>query len=157
MFVEAHCAVPLSLARARAALDRALADGGLVAESSRAYEDGICYYMRVGPRGAGGLSKEVRVLVLPSRQVGENVVVPLRWEATGQTGRLCPSFDANLSLTSGAAATTLSIVGRYDPPLGLVGRGLDRALLSRGAQMTADSLLAEIKTRLQQLDDSPTV
>ena len=152
MFVETHGVVPLPLTTARAALDRALADGGLVEESRRAYAEGVAFLMRVGPRGAHGPAKQVLVQVLPSREVGSTVVVPLRWQATGSTGRLFPALDANLGLTeAGETATLLSIVGRYAPPLGRLGPVLDRAVMARAANGTAEALVREVVAKLRRL------
>lgn len=152
MFVEAHLPLPIPLSAARAALDRALADGGLVAESQSAYDEGLGYLMRVGPRPGRGLRKQVLVKLLPARVVGETTVVPLRWEATGATGRLFPSLDANLGLTAaGDTTTVISLHGRYAPPLGAVGATIDRALLSGTATATAEALLRQVAERLRGL------
>lgn len=152
MFVEAHRPVPMPVDRARAALDRALADGGLVGESRRAYGEGMAYLMRVGPRPRSAVSKQVLVTLLPSRAVGCTIVVPMRWEATGPTGRLFPAFDANLGLTeAGSDTSLLSIIGRYAPPLGPLGPPLDQAVMSRAARRTAETLLGEIVDKLRRL------
>jgi hypothetical protein len=152
MFVEAHRPLPTPWADARVALDRALADGGLIQESRRAYDDGVSFLMRVGPRGSAGLSKQVLVRLLPARDVAQTVVVPLRWEATGPAGRLFPTLDANLGLTAaGDSSSLLSIIGRYEPPLGPLGSSLDHALMTRAARRTAETLLAEIARKLGRL------
>ena len=151
MFVEAHLPLPMPLAAARVALERALADGGLIAESQHAYDEGLIYLMSVGPR-VRGPHKRVLVKLLPSRLVGSTTVVPLRWEATGATGRLFPSLDANLGLTAaGDLTTVVSLYGRYEPPLGQVGASLDRTLLSGTATATAEALLRQVVDRLQAL------
>jgi hypothetical protein len=152
MFVEAHVVLPMPVEAARSALDGALSDGGLVAESQRAYEEGLGFFMRVGPRGANGLTKEVLVKLLPRRDVGSTTVVPMRWEATGSTGRLFPSLDANLGLTAaGDCTTVVSIQGRYEPPFGAVGATLDRAVMSRTATATAEALVREVVARLRAM------
>ena len=154
--MQAHLPVPMSMTMARAALDRALSDGGLTIESHRAYGDGVSFLMRVGPRGSAALSKEVLVRLLPPRNVGQTVVVPLRWEATGPTGRMFPAFDADLGLTAaGGASSLLSIVGRYEPPFGLFGVQLDHALKTRAAQRTAETLLHEVVEKLRGIAASP--
>jgi hypothetical protein len=152
MFVEAHRAVPMALPSARQALDHALSDGGLIQESHRAVEEGASFLMRVGPRGSGALSKEVLVRVLPSREVGRTVVVPLRWEATGATGQLFPALDANLGLTAaGDSSSLLSIVGCYEPPLGRLGPPIDQALMTRAVRRTLETLLDEVIEKLRAL------
>lgn len=152
MFVEAHHPLPMPVSRARKALDRALADGGLVGESRRAYGEGMAYLMRVGPRPRSAVSKQVLVTLLPSRLVGSTVVVPMRWEATGPTGRLFPTLDANMGLTEAEDdSSLLSIIGRYAPPLGRLGLTLDQAVLSRAASRTAETLLSEIVAKLRRI------
>lgn len=152
MFVQAHVAVPLSLADARAALEEVLCADALRAQSSDAYAEGLGLLMRVGPRGAtSGLSKQVMVHLLEPRVSGNSVVVPLRWEATGASGRLFPALDANLGLTPASDdSTLLSIVGRYEPPLGALGERLDHALLAHVADATARSLMHRIGALLIQ-------
>jgi hypothetical protein len=151
MFVEAHLPVPMPLATAQDALGRALADGGLITESQHAYDEGLTYLMSVGPR-VRGLHKRVLVRLLPARLIGSTTVVPLRWEATGATGRLFPSLDANLGLTAaGDLTTVISLHGRYEPPLGAVGASLDRTLLSGTATATAEALLRQVVDRLRAI------
>jgi hypothetical protein len=149
VFVEAHEALPLPLNAACAALDAALADGGLTEESRRAAEEGAAFFMRVGPGGSRALAKQVLVQLLPAEHVGRKVVVPMRWEATGKAGRLFPSLDANLTLSSDEeGGSTISIVATYRPPLDVVSAGLDRMVLSRAADATLAALLREIAKRL---------
>ena len=152
MFVEAHATVPLKLRDAQAAIDEAIADGGLTAESQRAAGDDATFLLRVGPKGSRGPAKQVRVEVLPSHWVGTKVVVALRWEATGAAQRLFPSLDANLTLSAlDPNQTWLSIVGSYRPPLDAVTAGIDRAVLSKAAERTLAALLAEIVAKIAQL------
>jgi hypothetical protein len=149
VFVEAELPIALAFEVAKVALDRALADGGLVAESRRAVEDGLVFVMPVGPRGARRPSTEVKVRLLPGRRIGERLVVPLRWEVTGPAGALFPMLDANLELTAVDPATSrLLVVGRYEPPLGRLGATIDRVGMSRVASATMAALLRELASRL---------
>jgi hypothetical protein len=62
--------------------------------------------------------------------------IPITWRATGPTS-LFPVMDGELELAPlGTQLTQLALSGRYQPPLGLVGRTIDRALLSRVAEAT---------------------
>jgi hypothetical protein len=149
VFVEAHSPLSLPFSAARAALDAALADGGLIEESRRAAEEGASFLMRVGPGGSRGFAKQVLVEVLPFDWVGRKGVVPLRWQPTGPAGRLFPSLEANLTVSEADGAGSLvSIVASYEPPWDAVGAGLDRILLSRAAGATLTALLREIVTKL---------
>ena len=139
----------MPLGVAKEALDRAVADSGLVAESRRAVDEGLVFLMPVGPRGSHGPSKDVLVRFLPARPVGGRYVLPLRWEVTGSTGRLFPTLDGNLELVAdGEAVSRLSIVASYDPPLGRLGVTLDRAGMSRVASATMQALLREVASQL---------
>ena len=90
--------------------------------------------------------------LLEPRVSGNTVVVPLRWEATGASGRLFPALDANVGLTPASDdSTLLSIVGRYEPPLGALGERLDHAVLARVAGATARSLMQRLRTTLVQV------
>jgi hypothetical protein len=121
-----------------------------VAESRRAVEDGLVFVMPVGPRGARGPSTEVMVRLLPGRFVGESLVIPLRWEVTGPAGALFPALDANLELGAVDPATSrLSVIGRYEPPLGRLGATMDRAGLSKIASATMTALLRELASQLR--------
>ena len=149
MFVEAHEPLSLPFSAVHAALDAALADGGLTEESRRAAEKGASFLMRVGPGGSRGFAKQVLVEVLPFDYVGRKVVLPLRWRPTGPAGRLFPSLEANLTISDAEGSGSLvSIVASYEPPLDAVGAGLDRILLSRAAGATLTALLREIVTKL---------
>ena len=152
MFLTANCVLPMPLDTARAALDRALADGGLVLESERAFENGMKYLMRVRASRGPVVSKRVRVGVLPSREVGNTIVVPLRWEATGPAGRLFPALDANVELAhADQDSTQLTLIGCYDPPFGFIGEMIDRALLSVAAQRTAETLVGDIAAKIRAM------
>lgn len=76
----------------------------------------------------------------------QGVIVPLTWKATGTPG-LFPRMEAELTLSSlGPSTTHLSLQGRYRPPLGALGRALDKLVLHRVAEVSVKTfvdLLAE--------------
>jgi hypothetical protein len=104
------------------------------------------------------VSKHVEIDVgKPVSGVGRTWI-PISWRATGPTA-LFPVLEAELELASlGSQLTPLSLNGRYQPPLGLIGRTIDKALLSRVAEATIkdfiDRLASAIEpaVRLTQLD-----
>ena len=74
--------------------------------------------------------------------------IPISWEATGPSG-LFPVLDGDLELAAlGAERTQLAFSARYRPPLGLIGRTVDRALLSRVAEATIKDFVDRIAERL---------
>ncbi len=74
--------------------------------------------------------------------------IPISWQATGPSG-LFPVLDGDLELAAlGAERTQLAFSARYRPPLGLIGRTVDRALLSRVAEATIKDFVDRIAERL---------
>jgi hypothetical protein len=69
---------------------------------------------------------------------------PLRWTASGHVG-LFPALDADIEVAPlGADQAQLAMSARYVPPLGAVGRSIDRALLSRVAEATVKDFLDRV-------------
>lgn len=68
---------------------------------------------------------------------------PLRWRATGAEG-LFPLLKAELNLADMGGVVLLSLRGFYDPPMGSLGRLVDRALLSRVADATVKSWVDQV-------------
>lgn len=159
MLVEAHVALPLGVTAAGEALHHALSDGSLAATTAPAAEadTDASFLMRVGPRAPGRLTKQVLVHTSPAHVVGSTTVIPLRWEPTGHTGRLFPLMDAKLGLTAAnETGSLLSIVARYEPPLGRLGTELDHAAMAKAAAATAEALLREIARRVSKAAARPT-
>lgn len=113
-----------------------------------AYEEGEQLSLRVissiGPiRLSKRVSAELGELVLKSDRVTQS----LRWRAAGATG-LFPVMVAELEFTPmGASMTSISFMGRYVPPLGPLGREVDRMLLHRLAQASVRALLSRVVER----------
>ena len=146
MFASHEVALDLAFPVARMRLGGLTRSGWLGSRSEQAYEDGLTL-IRVGPFGSVlGASKLVRVRLLEPLPRDDEVVLPLRWEATGAMGRLFPVLDANLVLTEGEqdGCCTLTLMGAYRPPLGTAGAALDRVMLHRAALATVRSLLTDI-------------
>ena len=73
---------------------------------------------------------------------------PLRWTASGHVG-LFPALDADIEVAPlGSDRAQLAISARYVPPLGAVGRRIDRALLSRVAEATVKDFLDRVAEAL---------
>jgi len=140
--------VPLPIAQVRHRL--LVAVNGLwqqVAEA--AYDEGEDLLSRVGPFGpVPGLSKAVSMQVGKLRERGEGFVIPLQWSATGPT-ELFPVMIADLEITPlGPDESQLRLSGSYDPPLGPLGRQLDRLLLHQLAEATVRALLGQLVAAL---------
>lgn len=148
MLVYDFAHIPLPVGQVRHRLFVAV--GGLwqrVAEA--AYDEGEALLSRVGPFGpVPGLSKAVSLHVGKVRDRGEGFVVPLQWSATGPT-ELFPVMVADLEISPlGAHESQLRLSGSYDPPLGAIGRQLDRMLLHQLAEATVRELLSQLVAAL---------
>ena len=141
---EAVLAVCFPVARDRLA---GLTHGGWLGHTSeQAYADGLARLTRAGPAGAAlSLSRMVRVSVLEPVPCADEMVLPLRWEATGRSGPPFPVLDANLQLSRCAGGRTrVVLTGAYRAPVGSPGTPLDPCLQGRAATATVRSLLARI-------------
>ncbi len=154
MFASHEVALDLAYPVARLRLGGLTRSGWLSSRSEQAYTDGLTQ-IRVGPFGSVlGASKLVRVRLLEPLPREDEMVIPLRWEATGAMGRLFPVLDANLVLTAGKqdGGCTLAMMGAYRPPLGAAGAALDRVMLNRAALATVRSLLTDLAGSLLSPD-----
>lgn len=97
------------------------------------------------------IGKKVEVTVGEPYRSPSKTSLPLTWVATG-TGSLFPSMEADVDVAGlGARRTQLSISARYRPPLGAVGRALDRAVLHRVAEATIKDFLDQVAATLQKV------
>lgn len=103
------------------------------------------------------LARKVEIELGQAVRMPTKTVVPLRWHATG-VGGLFPSLDADLEVAPlGPMRTQLAISARYVPPLGAVGRAIDRALLFRVAEATLKDFLDRVRASvLAEVSTSPT-
>jgi hypothetical protein len=93
--------------------------------------------LTVGPRHRRWPRKHVQTRLTDPHEVGRTAVSGLRWEPTGRFHRLFPTLDAGLALTTiDDTSCLLSIAGAYRPPLGRLGRMIDRMFLHRLATST---------------------
>jgi hypothetical protein len=100
-----------------------------------AYRDGEELRARVGP-GAGALAKEVRLVLGPPEVHRSGLLYPLSWSAVGSEN-LFPRLTADLLVSHvGHDRTRITVDGTYQPPLGPLGKVIDRALLRRVAEAT---------------------
>jgi hypothetical protein len=144
VFARYYVELPLPAERA----ERVLADGsvawlpGLAEEANRRgdallAEVGFGEDVRIARRVAVELGSPIR---MPTK-----TVVPLQWRAAGGPG-LFPSLDADLEIAPlGLNATQLAVSARYVPPLGRLGRAIDRAVLHRVAEATIKDFLDHVR------------
>jgi hypothetical protein len=95
------------------------------------------------------VDKQVQVEFGEPYRIPNKAALPMSWEATGRD-RLFPALDADLEVAAlGPNRTQLSISARYRPPMGPLGRALDKALLHRVAEATVKDFLDRVGEALQ--------
>lgn len=95
------------------------------------------------------VEKEVEISVGTPYRIPSKTLLPMTWKATAAE-RLFPQLDADIEVAAlGAKRTQLSISARYRPPMGVIGRALDRALLHRVAEATIKDFLDGVGESIQ--------
>jgi hypothetical protein len=148
VFLEESVDVSRSL---EAVWGRFLGDGSWFAPfATAAEEDGEALYFRAGPSWSGGqAARKVRVTLGSPRNRGMAIVVPISWKASTLPG-LFPVLDGDLEVASiDAERCRVTLTGTYEPPLGELGRQLDRALLHRVAHSTVRAFLDQVADSLE--------
>ena len=98
-----------------------------------AYRKGEEIRARLGLDGAP-VAKTVRLDVGVPYRGRQETTIPVTWEATGAPG-LFPKMEGELVVAPvGPDVTQIALRGTYRPPLGAVGRAVDRALFHRIAE-----------------------
>jgi len=126
-------------------------DGSWLAPlASAAEEEGEALVVRIGPSwGSGRAARKVRVTLGPPHDRGQAIVVPLSWRSIEHPG-LFPVLDGDIELSAlDQDRCRVALAASYVPPLGELGRQLDRALLHRVARSTARSFLAQVVAGLE--------
>jgi hypothetical protein len=142
--VRAAARPPLDVATARVL--RMLTVHELDGEAAAAVADAEPVLMRAG---VAGVTKQIAVQTLSPSHYPNRVVIPIRWLATGHSGEMFPTLDANLELRrQGSDRTELMLIGSYRPPFGRAGAAIDQLLLHRVAERTLSRFLGWIATTL---------
>lgn len=90
------------------------------------------------------IDKEVEISFGEPHRGPTKTWLPMSWTATGAR-RLFPVLEADLEVAAlGPSRTQVAISARYRPPMGSVGRVLDRALLHRVAEATIKDFLDRV-------------
>jgi hypothetical protein len=144
MFVRYYLDLPVPFAQAEAALLADPADWvpGLLREAG---DRGERLLTEVGfETDVRRIEKEVEIGIGDPYRMPSKTLLPMTWKATGAE-HLFPQLDADIEVAAlGASRTQLSISARYLPPMGVLGRALDRALLHRVAEATIKDFLDRV-------------
>ena len=145
-FVEVKAPYPSVCDRFLEPEPRWLADG-----ATAAYADGERLFSTISAaHDTTPIGRHVQVVLGAAHARGEGSVMPLSWWAGGPR-RLFPTLDADLEIMPmGPDQVMLTLMGRYQPPLGVVGRGLDRLVLHRIAEACVRSFLRRTAASLEK-------
>jgi hypothetical protein len=101
--------------------------------------------------GKSRVQRRIEVKVGRPQRTGLGpTLVPIQWRAASATW-LFPALDGQLEIAGlGPTTTQLGLSASYEPPLGLVGKFADRALLHRVAELTVKDFLDSVGKRFEQ-------
>lgn len=154
MFVRYFIEIPRPFPQVEAALLRAPEDWlpGLARDAETRGEL-LLAEVGFGPP-ALRLEKKVEIELGQPVQFPSKALLPLSWRPAGAQA-LFPALEADLEVAAlGPNRTQLSINARYRPPLGVLGRAIDRALLHRVAEATVKDFLDRAAEALGSLVSS---
>jgi hypothetical protein len=111
-----------------------------LASKAGAMSDALLAEVGFGTNGTR-VEKKVLLRVHPPITFPSRLLLPIQWRPSSAHG-LFPELHADLEIAPmGPRRTHLSISARYEPPLGVLGRTLDRAMLHRVAELTVKDFL----------------
>jgi hypothetical protein len=157
MFIGAEVQLDLGFDAVRARLAYLVRGGLLPRASGGVYDEWQACLAQLGPWvTAPGMCKLVQVLVRDMVTHADCATWTMRWEVTGPGGSLFPALDADIKLTpGGAGATTLAVCGAYRPQPGVLGVGLDRAIMHQAAEVMIQSFTIHIRMAIMHPASSP--
>jgi hypothetical protein len=133
MFVRYFTHVPVGLGLVQERIEKVRSN--LSEWAGVAYRDGEALRATIGS-APSTFAKKVDLVIGPPEIRSAGVVYQVGWSATGAEA-LFPKLAANLILTHlGPEMTSLSLEGTYQPPLGPLGRAVDRVALRKFAEAT---------------------
>ena len=117
----------------------------LAAIADAAYREGEQLCLTLTPSlSHKSVGKQVQVDVSHAYRLGDRLILPIQWWATGAPA-LFPRLEGDIEVAPlGPERTEITLMGRYDPPLAVLGRQLDRLLLHRVAEACVRSFLTRL-------------
>ena len=151
MFVRYFAELPFPLASVEEALLRTPEEWipGLARHAEDLGEH-LLVEVGFGPEGRR-LAKQVLIEIKDPVRFPSRTILPMTWRAAEKEG-LYPKMDADIEVAAlGQGLTQLSVSARYRPPLGLVGRAIDRTLMHRVAEATVKDFVDRAQEKLISL------
>jgi hypothetical protein len=147
MFIGAEVRLDLGFDAVQAKLAYLVRGGLLPRASGGAYDEWQACLAQIGPWVTElGMCPLVQVLVRDMVTHADCATWAMRWEVTGPGGSLFPALDADIKLApAGTDAAMLAVCGAYRPPLGVLGVGLDRAIMYQAAEVMIRSFTIYIQ------------
>jgi hypothetical protein len=143
MFVHYETEVHLPMAAVERGLETLRSQ--LVTMADVAYREGEELRTRVGP---GAVAKEVRLDIGTPEIHRSGLIYPVKWSAVGSEV-LFPRLTAELIVShDGPDRTRINMDGTYQPPLGQLGKVVDRVLLRRVAESTVKAWIDRLAESL---------
>jgi hypothetical protein len=143
MFARYFIELPIEADRVERALLRSPRDW-IPGFAGQANHKGDVLLSEVGFGEDVRVARQVAITFGQPVRTGSKLILPLRWVATGATG-LFPALEADLEVAPLAAdSTQLAMSARYVPPLGPIGKAIDRAVLFRVAEATLKDFLDRV-------------
>lgn len=104
------------------------------------------------------VEQQVEIEVREPLRFPSRTVLPIAWRPA-QHGGLFPTLEGDVEVAAvGPHRTQLAMNARYRPPLGSVGRAVDRALMHRVAEATVKDFLDRAgESLLEMATESPAV
>lgn len=116
-----------------------------------AYREGETLRGRLTVNDGHLLAKAVHLAVGDPIEGSRHITIPVTWTATGTPG-LFPRLDADLVLAPiGPNTCQVSLRGNYEPPLGAVGKALDRAVFHRIAEASVKGFVDRVSAALEHI------
>lgn len=138
--------IPGSVAEVTAALS--LSSGEMSVWAQMAYRQGEELRLRIDP-GRWLPAKDVELEIGETVALENSTILPISWKAVGGE-MLFPIMQADLVVEPlGQEVVKVTFRGSYEPPLGAVGRIIDRALLHRLAEVSVKNFLDRLAIALE--------
>ncbi|MDH3306014.1 MAG: hypothetical protein OEO77_00640 [Acidimicrobiia bacterium] len=117
-----------------------------------AYREGESLRARLSVGDSAAIAKTVQLELGAPMHGARHTTVPLTWSASGTPG-LFPRMEADLVLAPvGPRTSQVSMRGSYEPPLGPVGKALDRAVFHRIAEASVKGFVDRIARALEAVE-----